>query len=290
MLGYIWQYLYSSLFRLWLKWFLRQITGKCELQRICDGYRQGVARTSRRLLQQTLRTAIDVEESGLEQRVTAIMAEKNIRSEKDPMFKTNLKVCLLQINGYRKLYLYVEDLRKQVFESEKKEHEELLLKLWDLLMPSVKLQSRITKQWGDIGFQGDDPKTDFRGMGMLGLTNLVFFSARYTELSRQVLSHANHPKLGYSYAIVGINLTEMAYSLLKSGALKPHFYNTVDGSPSLEHFHQLYCYLAYEFDKFWIEEEPASIMEFNLYRERFHEKVKMLLGEPDVSLSLKLTS
>lgn len=49
-------------------------------------------------------------------------------------------------------------------------------------------------------------------------------------------------------------------------------------------------YLAYEFDKFWIEEEPASIMEFNLYRERFHEKVKMLLGEPDVSLSLKLTS
>ncbi|XP_048855707.1 ELMO domain-containing protein 2 [Brienomyrus brachyistius] len=296
MLGYIWQYLYSSLFRLWLKWFLRQITGKCELQRICDGYRQGGARTSRAEYSlecsksMTLRTAIDVEESGLEQRVTAIMAEKRIRSEKDPMFKTNLKVCLLQINGYRKLYLHVEDLRKQVFESEKKEHEELLLKLWDLLMPSVKLQSRITKQWGDIGFQGDDPKTDFRGMGMLGLTNLVFFSERYTELSRQVLSHANHPKLGYSYAIVGINLTEMAYSLLKSGALKPHFYNTVAGSPSLEHFHQLYCYLAYEFDKFWIEEEPASIMEFNLYRERFHEKVKMLLGEPDVSLSLKLMS
>ncbi len=32
---------------------------------------------------------------------------------------------------------------------------------------------RITKQWQDIGFQGDDPGTDFRGMGMLGLHNLM---------------------------------------------------------------------------------------------------------------------
>lgn len=45
----------------------------------------------------------------------------------------------------------------------------------------------------------------------------------------------------YSYAIVGINLTEMAYSLLKSGDLKPHFYNTVTGNPEMHHFHRLYC-------------------------------------------------
>ncbi|MED6247934.1 hypothetical protein ATANTOWER_021492, partial [Ataeniobius toweri] len=68
-----------------------------------------------------------------------------------------------------------------------------------------------------------------------------FFSENYTAEARQVLSHANHPKLGYSYAIVGINLTEMAYSLLKSGALKPHFYNSVQGAPELQDFHQLYC-------------------------------------------------
>lgn len=57
-----------------------------------------------------------------------------------------------------------------------------------------------------------------------------------TELPPSCLSHCR-----YSYAIVGINLTEMAYSLLKSGALKPHFYNTVQGAPELKHFHQLYC-------------------------------------------------
>lgn len=33
----------------------------------------------------------------------------------------------------------------------------------------------------------------------------------------------------------------MAYSLLKSEALKFHLYNFVPGMPTLEHFHQFYC-------------------------------------------------
>ena len=40
-------------------------------------------------------------------------------------------------------------------------------------MIKICLNQRVTKQWQDIGFQGEDPKTDFRGMGMLGLHNLM---------------------------------------------------------------------------------------------------------------------
>ncbi|XP_047430894.1 ELMO domain-containing protein 2 [Mugil cephalus] len=296
MLGSIWQYIYTSFLRYWLKWLIRQGTGKCELQRICSGYKPGAARTTkaeyslRQSKNKVLRGALESSKDNLEQCVDQIMREKSIKPQKDPQFKENLHVCLLQITGYSSLYVCVEDLRKEVFCSDNPDHEVMLLKLWDLLMPAVKLESRITKQWGDIGFQGDDPKTDFRGMGLLGLINLVFFSENYTVEARQVLSHANHPKLGYSYAIVGINLTEMAYSLLKSGALKPHFYNTVQGTPELRHFHQLYCYLAYEFDKFWVSEEPESIMQFNQYREQFHSIVKTRLQDPDVTLTLTATS
>ena len=32
-------------------------------------------------------------------------------------------------------------------------------------MPGTPLKQRLTKQWGDLGFQGEDPQTDFRGMG-----------------------------------------------------------------------------------------------------------------------------
>lgn len=296
MLGRIWHYVYTSFLRYWLKWLVRQATGKCELQRICSGYKPGATRTTKAeySLQSSknkvLRAALETSKDNLETCVDQIMKEKNIKPQKDPLFKGSLHNCLLQITGYSSLYLSVEELRKEVFASENPEHEAMLLKLWDLLMPKVELESRITKQWGDIGFQGDDPKTDFRGMGLLGLINLVFFSENYTAEARQVLSHANHPKLGYSYAIVGINLTEMAYSLLRSGALKPHFYNSVQGSPELRDFHQLYCYLAYEFDKFWVAEEPESIMHFNQYREKFHSAVKTQLLDPDVSLKLTLAS
>lgn len=292
MLGYIWQCFYTSFLRYWLKWVVRHVTGKCELQRICAAYGPGAARTTRAEYSlrssksKVLKAAVESQEGGVDACVEQIMREKNIKAQKDPSFKTNLQVCLLQINGFRSLFTSVEELRKEVYDSHNTQHEGMLLKLWDLLMPSTKLESRVTKQWGDIGFQGDDPKTDFRGMGMLGLTNLAFFSENFEKEARQVLSHASHPKLGYSYAIVGINLTEMAYSLLKSGALKPHFYNTVAGRPQLTHFHQLYCYLAYEFDRFWVKEEPESIMEFNHYRELFHDKVKNQLQDPNVALTL----
>ncbi|XP_043106852.1 ELMO domain-containing protein 2 isoform X1 [Puntigrus tetrazona] len=290
MLGYIWRCFYSSCLRFWLKWFLRLLTGRCELQRVCARCRTGARRTAqieyslRSSKSRVLRAALSLKENDLDDRLAQIIQEKRIKEQKDPTFKLNLRQCLLQINGYNELFEEVEELRRQVFDSENEEHEHMLLKLWDLLMPSVKLESRITKQWGNIGFQGDDPKTDFRGMGMLGLANLLFFSENHTDAARQVVSHAGHPRLGYSYAIVGINLTEMAYSLMKSDALKLHFYNTVSGKPQMQHFHHFYCYLAYEFDKFWLEEEPESIMEFNRYREKFHDKVKGQLQMPEVRL------
>ncbi|KAK7161213.1 hypothetical protein R3I94_004027 [Phoxinus phoxinus] len=290
MLGYIWQCFYSSCLRFWLKWLLRILTGRCELQRICARCKAGALRTSqieyslKSSKSKVLRAALSLKENDLEDHLAQIIREKRIKEQKDNTFKVKLRQCLFQINGYSNLFEAVEELRKEVFDSETEEHEHMLLKLWELLMPSEKLESRITKQWGNIGFQGDDPKTDFRGMGMLGLTNLLFFSEKYTDAARQVLSHANHPTLGYSYAIVGINLTEMAYSLMKSDALKLHFYNTVSGKPQMQDFHQFYCYLAYEFDKFWLEEEPESIMEFNRYREKFHDKVKGQLQVPEVTL------
>lgn len=48
-------------------------------------------------------------------------------------------------------------------------------------------------------------------------------------------------------------------------------------------------YLVYEFDKFWFEEEPESIMHFNHYREKFHEKIKSLLLDYSVVLTLQNT-
>ena len=47
-------------------------------------------------------------------------------------------------------------------------HEDKLMRLWKNLR-NDNLKERKTMQWVDIGFQGKDPSTDFRGAGMLGL-------------------------------------------------------------------------------------------------------------------------
>lgn len=75
--------------------------------------------------------------------------------------------------GLNQLVGDLEALRKTSYDSEDSEHERKLLQLWNLLMPGRALESRVCNSWQDIGFQGTDPKTDFRGMGLLGLENLL---------------------------------------------------------------------------------------------------------------------
>jgi len=68
----------------------------------------------------------------------------------------------------------------------------MLRNLWQQLMDEP-LNGMISKQWSDIGFQGDDPSTDFRGMGLLSLKNLLFFTTFYREPARHILQHSLHP-------------------------------------------------------------------------------------------------
>lgn len=60
-------------------------------------------------------------------------------------------------------------------------HSVMLEDLWELLKPGARRESRITKQWIDIGFQGADPVTDLRGTGLLGLKMLHSFVKVHTK-------------------------------------------------------------------------------------------------------------
>nr|CAD7455539.1 unnamed protein product [Timema tahoe] len=137
-----------------------------------------------------------------------------------PQFVQSFGKCVEHIWGYRQLVHEVERLRTIQYDADDSSHEDKLLKLWGLLMPDVHLKSRVTKQWQEIGFQGDDPKTDFR--------------EEYPGPASHVLSHSHHPQYGYAFAIVGINLTFMAYHLLKDGLAKTHVYNVSKIFPAIK--------------------------------------------------------
>lgn len=169
--------------RPFIKWFLRHFTRLCELQRICYGCESGAKRKkcveeslslSR---QQPIKELIDQLNESITSKVTidefhdqivphavsTILKVKKVKRKIHPDFGPSLGVCIESIWSYRRLCADVEDIRKTPFDCDNVDHENKLLKLWRLLMPEQPLEDRISKQWQDIGFQGDNPSTDFRG-------------------------------------------------------------------------------------------------------------------------------
>lgn len=297
---YIFWWFFSYYVRPIIKWFLRHTTGLCELQRICYGTERGASRTNSveyslnmSKSPQISRLIIHLNNVSDNQRfvgpnlkdltsgaVNTVMLIKKINPKFHFQFIISLGQCVEQIWGYRQLIAEVEELRKTVYDCDNFEHERKLYDLWEKLMPHEALEGRVTRQWQDIGFQGDDPKTDFRGMGLLGLENLLAFATDYQEAATYVLSHSHHPVYGYAFAIVGINLTSLAYTLLKQGEAKTYFFNMSRNVPSLKLFHQFYSYLFYEFDKYWIECKPKDIMEFSNIKDSFEINIRNALQDP----------
>ncbi|XP_061608051.1 ELMO domain-containing protein 1 isoform X3 [Phyllopteryx taeniolatus] len=273
-----------------LKFVARKFTGRCELQRICYNNKHGARRTLKiesslkYSKNELLQSALSTHPDKVEKTIDEIMTLKKINPDTNPQLGISLQASLLQIVGYRYLVAEVEKLRREPYDCENAEHEDMLMKLWKELRPDTPLTGRISKQWCEIGFQGSDPKTDFRGMGLLGLHNLLYFAEHDKATALQMLHDSLLPKHNYSFAIVGINITDLAYSLLVSGALKTHLYNVAPEMPTLLHLQQTFCYLMQEFHRFWIDEDPGDIMEFNRVRGKFHRRVLRQLRDPDAAL------
>lgn len=168
--------------RPFIKWFLRRFTRLCELQRICYGSESGASRkkgveqsltlsrqASIKTLIEKLNSSIDnktsheFHEQLIPYAISIILKTKQIKPKVHPDFSPALATCIETIWSYRRLCADIEAIRQTAYDYENFEHETKLLKLWNLLMPTQPLEKRITMQWQDIGFQGDNPMSDFRG-------------------------------------------------------------------------------------------------------------------------------
>ena len=84
-----------------------------------------------------------------------------------------MKDSLLKINSYNALISEIEDIRNTKFSFDDAECVNMIKKLWHGLKGEHDLvETNISSRWSEIGFQGTNPSTDFRGMGLLGLVNL----------------------------------------------------------------------------------------------------------------------
>ncbi|KAF8398093.1 hypothetical protein HHK36_017019 [Tetracentron sinense] len=69
------------------------------------------------------------------------------------------------------------------FDGSRVEHQDALKQLWRLAYPNRELPSLKSELWKEMGWQGPDPSTDFRGGGFISLENLIFFSKSYPVCS-----------------------------------------------------------------------------------------------------------
>ncbi|KAJ0054663.1 hypothetical protein Pint_00084 [Pistacia integerrima] len=108
------------------------------------------------------------------------------------------------------------------------EHQEALRALWNVAFPEEELHGLISEQWKEMGWQGKDPSTDFRGGGFISLENLLFFAKNFPrecdqpclfvfQKSFQDLlrkQEGDRSVWEYPFAVAGVNITFMLIQML----------------------------------------------------------------------------
>ncbi|XP_020693842.1 ELMO domain-containing protein A-like isoform X3 [Dendrobium catenatum] len=188
-----------------------------------------------------------------------------------------------------------------VYDSTKVEHQEALRALWYVAFPEVELRGLITEQWKEMGWQGKDPSTDFRGGGFISLENLLFFARTFPKSFHDLLQKrvGDRSLWEYPFAVAGVNITFMLIQMLDLRAAKPR---TMMGALFLKilaederTFDLLYCITFKLMDHQWLTMN-ASYMDFNavmkatrrqLEREFLLEDIQRLEDMPSFRLLLR---
>ncbi|XP_034708438.1 ELMO domain-containing protein A-like isoform X4 [Vitis riparia] len=184
------------------------------------------------------------------------------------------------------------------YDSSIPEHQEALRALWNASFPEEELRDLISEQWKEMGWQGKDPSTDFRGGGFISLENLLFFARNYPKSFQDLLrkQEGDRALWEYPFAVAGVNITFMLIQMLDLEAVKPRsmagaiFLKFLSENESA--FDLLYCITFKLMDNQWLAMH-ASYMDFNtvmkstrrqLERELLLEDVSRLEDLPSYSL------
>ncbi|PIA30690.1 hypothetical protein AQUCO_05400058v1 [Aquilegia coerulea] len=154
------------------------------------------------------------------------------------------------------------------FDETRPDHQEALRALWHAAFPEVKLKGLISEQWKEMGWQGPNPSTDFRGCGYISLENLLFFARTYPASFHRLLFKQDGKRAmwEYPFAVAGINVSFMLIQMLDLYSAKPKCLPGVNFvkilSEDEEAFDVLYCIAFEMMDAQWLAMR-ASYMEFN---------------------------
>lgn len=110
---------------------------------------------------------------------------------------------------------------------------------------------RLGNHWDLIGFQGIDPISDLRGVGLLGLFQLVYFvmSPVTCELANQVYKLSVSPNNSFPFSALGMSITQITLENLRSGRLNREINRR--GSPVIRTICLFYASVFLRYFKEW---------------------------------------
>lgn len=169
------------------------------------------------------------------------------------------------------------------------DHQESLRALWNCAFPNVTLKGLISEQWKDMGWQGANPSTDFRGCGIISLENLLFFARKYPASFHRLLlkKDGDRATWEYPFAAAGINISFMLIQMLdlcsegKPRCLPGMNFVKLLGEDE-DAFDDLYC-IAFEMvDAQWLAMH-ASYMNFNEVLQATRKQLERELSLEDIN-------
>ncbi|XP_054807195.1 uncharacterized protein LOC129309595 [Prosopis cineraria] len=188
-------------------------------------------------------------------------------------------VCFKRRGSYERICMTLTPLQEErlrrlkhrmkiYFDASRPDHQEALRALWSATFPGQELHGLISDQWKEMGWQGRDPSTDFRGAGFISLENLLFFAKTFSTSFQRLLKKQGERGAAWEYpfAVAGVNITFMMMQMLDLDATKPRSFVRPIFLQILSEdewaFDLLYCVAFVVMDKQWLERN-ATYMEFN---------------------------
>jgi hypothetical protein len=117
--------------------------------------------------------------------------------------------------------------------------------------------------WAEVGFQQRDPASDFRGGGLLGLHQLVYFARTRGDAAREMLVTPSAEAARYPWACAGINVTMTAAGVLGDGTLDGVLLTVAEqGRDVVAAYHDVYCDLFEKLHARWVAADPENVLAF----------------------------
>lgn len=120
--------------------------------------------------------------------------------------------------------LTIVALTKVKYSENNPTHWEMLVSIYKHIVDDWNSRTEVKRfgnHWETIGFQGDDPATDLRGVGIFGMCQLLFLFSNglSPQMTSQLRELSNDTVQGFPLAVVGLTWTQIIVERLKKGKL-----------------------------------------------------------------------